>query len=203
MPIRGNLTQQSVLAIFAQRPQNFTRAGGAAFSQASQTQADKYHVTRKTIRDIWNRKSWARVTANFVPASADDLRTSPSSSHSSACPIDADNCIHVLPANLPQPLPERDTGSSHSASSAQRPTDLVCFHPADFHLEDTNMRDPFHGEWLARMTHIDMTSMVAARDMDTCDSVEVLSTSFSFSVPVSSSSSSTPSSGSLFACSSP
>eukprot|EP00961_Rhodomonas_salina_P179139 2417165-Rhodomonas_salina.1 len=60
MPVRGYLNERSVLAIFAQRPQP-----GAPASSMCKVLAVKFRVSLKTIRDIWNRKSWVTVTAPF------------------------------------------------------------------------------------------------------------------------------------------
>eukprot|EP00961_Rhodomonas_salina_P200481 2704428-Rhodomonas_salina.2 len=206
MPVRGYLTEKSVLAIFAQRPPNFTVGRGntssrAAFSQACQAQANKYRVSRKTIRDIWIRKSWAGVTANFCCARAHpgNLQTNPSSpfSSSSNSGTNDDDSIDatkfIIPVNIPQPNPDSDTEScaSHNERLAQRTTYLPPVNPDDFLPEDV-MLDPFHEEWETRMTGIDMDSMVTAKDMDAYESVEDWDNTEWFHFPGTSTSSRSP-----------
>eukprot|EP00961_Rhodomonas_salina_P272402 3681065-Rhodomonas_salina.2 len=64
--IRGYLSQQSVLAIFACRPRvNEETRNTIPSKTTSRELAARYKVSDKTIREIWGRRSWAKVTKPF------------------------------------------------------------------------------------------------------------------------------------------
>eukprot|EP00961_Rhodomonas_salina_P008100 109907-Rhodomonas_salina.1 len=163
MPIRGYLTEQSVCAIFAERPLCFTCGSGAPATKECLEQARKYNVSRKTIRDIWNRKSWTAVTAQFC-ARAGNPRTSSSSSSSSS--EAANTAAHTSQANLPQQIQCCDQEpASLDAWFAERRVSLLSANPHESVLVDIK-QDPWHGEWEFILAGIDVKSMVAAHDMD-------------------------------------
>eukprot|EP00961_Rhodomonas_salina_P086480 1162730-Rhodomonas_salina.1 len=75
MGIKGYLNEKSVLEIFAFRPRQSSHSGGTHGSTPNSRELSKhYHVSNKTIREIWNRNSWAKLTdAAFAAASSSDI----------------------------------------------------------------------------------------------------------------------------------
>eukprot|EP00961_Rhodomonas_salina_P168397 2269982-Rhodomonas_salina.1 len=165
MPVRGYLTEQSVCAIYAERPLCFTRGSGAPATEEYLEQARKYNVSRKTIRDIWKRKRWTAVTAQFC-ASAGNPQTSSSSSSSSSSSEAANTAAHTNQANLPQQIQCCDQEpASLDAWFAEKRVSLLSANPDESVLSDIK-QDPWHGEWEFILAGIDVRSMVAANDMD-------------------------------------
>eukprot|EP00961_Rhodomonas_salina_P116512 1568356-Rhodomonas_salina.1 len=63
MHIKKYLTKQSVLEIFAARPRPTDAAGDKVTKHEKSLElANKYGVSNKTIQQIWNRKSWVKLT---------------------------------------------------------------------------------------------------------------------------------------------
>eukprot|EP00961_Rhodomonas_salina_P211700 2858788-Rhodomonas_salina.3 len=64
--VRGYLNEKSVLEIFAGRPVRSAMTGTVPASTVHcRSLALRYNISNKTIRDIWNRNSWARLTGPF------------------------------------------------------------------------------------------------------------------------------------------
>eukprot|EP00961_Rhodomonas_salina_P195019 2632963-Rhodomonas_salina.1 len=66
MRVRGYLTEKSVLEIFALRPRRSLVTGATPPNPVkSRMLASQYNVSNKTVRDIWNRNSWSKLTEPF------------------------------------------------------------------------------------------------------------------------------------------
>jgi Flp pilus assembly protein TadB len=57
---RSILIKEQVIEIFEHKK---TLSGSERITSVSISLARKYHVSSKTIRDIWNRRSWQRTTS--------------------------------------------------------------------------------------------------------------------------------------------
>jgi hypothetical protein len=65
MRIKGYLTEHSVLHIFACRPLRGASSGAPASYTSCSELARKYKVAAKTVREIWNCKSWTKLTKPY------------------------------------------------------------------------------------------------------------------------------------------
>lgn len=59
---RTSLHEKAVLEIFASRPHRNSEGVFFPSTAASKDLAKKFHIADKTVRDIWNRRSWSKVT---------------------------------------------------------------------------------------------------------------------------------------------
>eukprot|EP00961_Rhodomonas_salina_P273190 3691264-Rhodomonas_salina.1 len=168
MPLRGYLNSRSVLAIFADRPRRESRIPASDVCNAL---ASKYKVSKKTIRDIWNRNSWHSLTESFCPhpEPTDNLSDLPraNSDASSTSSISSSSSIAVPQQ---QPVANFDT----VAVSIENNNDLL--DDID-ELAESRDQDPFCAEWNATMTDIDMT-MVAAHEMVTGHETPIATTDY-------------------------
>eukprot|EP00961_Rhodomonas_salina_P245632 3318985-Rhodomonas_salina.1 len=154
MPVRGYLNEQSVLAIFADRPR---RGSGAPASDVCHALAAKYKVSKKTIRDIWNRRSWVSLTAQICSA-PDTTPTTPDLSLTNS-----DDTVESFasPSGLSADFHER-TAALFTAAVAHQDSGLFDDVKG---LACTRQRDPFCREWECAITGIDLQTMVTAHDM--------------------------------------
>mmetsp|Transcript_45378 Transcript_45378/g.106553 ORF Transcript_45378/g.106553 Transcript_45378/m.106553 type:complete len:182 (+) Transcript_45378:94-639(+) len=69
MKVTGYLNEQSVLEIFACRPLRCRKTGGLVQSTSTCRElARRYKVSDNTVRGIWSRRSWVKVTRPFWTA---------------------------------------------------------------------------------------------------------------------------------------
>lgn len=61
-PRRGSLAIPAVLEVYASRPARTTDGMFVPSTEWCKEVAKKFEVSDKTIREIWNRKSWSKVT---------------------------------------------------------------------------------------------------------------------------------------------
>lgn len=59
---RASLSQTAVLEIFSSRPRRSQDGVFLPSTATSKELAKKFNIADKTVRDIWNRRSWAKVT---------------------------------------------------------------------------------------------------------------------------------------------
>lgn len=104
MRIQGYLNETSVREIFAARPRPSPVTGSIpARTDLCNALAQQYRVSNKTIRDIWKRKSWAKVTAAMDEGSQNivtdfHIATPPAGQPSTSCedqPSTPDSAITV------------------------------------------------------------------------------------------------------------
>eukprot|EP00961_Rhodomonas_salina_P211037 2850024-Rhodomonas_salina.2 len=155
MRVRGYLNEKSVLEIFAIRPRPSPVTGGfPANPIKSRALALQYKVSNKTVRDIWKRKSWLKLTEPFCDESQEGSSSS---------------AVHVsAQANEPPSLsdPSDEGGVSDVASEIDEDcTDEV---PGVVNvttstpwllnyietLPSLHHEDPFQGDWLSALTSI-------------------------------------------------
>lgn len=141
MRIKGYLNETSVLEIFAARPRPSPVTGAIPPSTAiTLALAEKYRVSNKTIRDIWKRKSWIKVTAAWDEASQSPVSdfdlTSPAQ-HEPATP-DSEFGVEAFPGF---------STCSATQSCAHLEDDIDAL-PSGHHP------NPFDGDWEAALSSI-------------------------------------------------
>jgi hypothetical protein len=145
MRIRGYLNEQSVISIFAKRPRSDNSVSRSALCLAL---AHEYHVSRKAIRDIWNRRSWINLTDRFVDAAIEPESLLPSSDSESqpSAPSTGDS----EPSSTPISTTGQDSPATEAPPNEEGTSLLDDIEKLDF----SEHCHPFLGEWEYRMAKI-------------------------------------------------
>eukprot|EP00961_Rhodomonas_salina_P017051 229551-Rhodomonas_salina.1 len=140
MHIKKYLTKESVIEIFAARPDPSPVSGATPTKhELARVVADQYGVSSSTIQQIWNRKCWAKITAPFC----DEAQSSSSTTQDQ-------------PANSD---PEID-GSDSETCSLFDDIEQLSFHTSE---------DPFMGQLDTSLANIDLKTMVSADHLISVD----------------------------------
>ena len=59
------LTQRQAIEIYECKPETIVTSFGRRAASASRLVAEQYGVSPKTVRDIWNRRTWVSATAKL------------------------------------------------------------------------------------------------------------------------------------------
>jgi len=184
LPARSYLTPDAVLAVFRVRPPRTASGVFIPSTASSRALAEKYNISDKTVRDIWNRKCWAKVTRPLwtdAETIAEGLqRASSPSSPSSVVPAKTrapgrpkgakDTVLRRKRLGDQAVLTPEAALLSHASmpASAHAPTPCPCeigANRATIAGEEEEFADPFIGEWDLTMTSIDLTTMVFVQEL--------------------------------------
>eukprot|EP00961_Rhodomonas_salina_P247837 3348956-Rhodomonas_salina.1 len=173
--MRGYLNERSVLAIFAEQP----RGVGAHVARGKcQEMANKFRISRKTVRDIWNRKSWVHITAPFC-AGTSNLPLPHSDSDRESSPSLLDPFVHVadVKPHLQAAFTQQAAAPTDDCDNASFLNDIeesaFLSHETASFLSDieesafSSHQDPYGKEWETAFSHIDLATMGAAHDIET------------------------------------
>eukprot|EP00961_Rhodomonas_salina_P080260 1079451-Rhodomonas_salina.2 len=166
MRIRGYLNEKSILEIFALRPRPSPITGVIPFDTAHcRALSSLYKISNKTVRDVWLRNSWAKVTEPFleVPQSAriaEPAHNLPSRSdkgHPSSSDPTIDGAASVADVFM-------DVDAAVSTDSVDSPSNVSPSTAWLIEYIETlprfDAKDPFHGDWLSTLTRIDLGTTV-------------------------------------------
>lgn len=165
MRVRGYLNEQSVLAIFASRPSSSNPTRPSVICQAL---AHKYNVSRKTIRDIWNRRSWINLTAPFDTESGRAGNAAPNSNNTSAAASEPGahrSPPESEPSSPPSILDSQPSSTTNVDTFSVDASLLVMMHntnAAPSMQHHAMYGDPFESEWESAIGEVDLTTMVDA-----------------------------------------
>eukprot|EP00961_Rhodomonas_salina_P036353 488722-Rhodomonas_salina.1 len=164
---RSYLTQHAVLELFKQRPQRSEDGQFVPSTACSKALAKQFKIADKTIRDIWNRRSWAKVTrplwteAEILGAGIeanvcnDEASITAAKTRGPGRPKGAKDTV----------TRRKKTTKSPSESSPPSPPTLPQSaeeKSVEEIIED--FCDPFVDAWKRKLTALDLTTMVDASD---------------------------------------
>eukprot|EP00961_Rhodomonas_salina_P097901 1317602-Rhodomonas_salina.3 len=177
MRVKGYLNEKTVLEIFAHRPRPFLLTGAIPLSsELCRALSKLYNISGKTVRAIWQRTCWAKVTEPYVeetqavhqnntPVVQVEIRTPELLIHIAA----ADDRISSLTTGIDEAFPDFSFEIDVPDVSLDVPHvswDVTA--PTVWLLDYLDMSsillsvDPFDGDWLSSLTKINLQSTVPA-----------------------------------------
>lgn len=168
------LCEQDVLQIYSNRPLRDEDGTFLPSTSRSKELADMYKVSDKTVRDIWNRRSWGKVTRPLwseaeVAAVQSQERSLLSSSSQDKSIVLARTRAPGRPRGSHDTVKRRKEPEEHDQEpSVQEEEEEVESEQDDAEEEVRKTEeDPFSIDWQAAKVAFDLSTMVSAMDMAT------------------------------------
>eukprot|EP00961_Rhodomonas_salina_P103696 1394795-Rhodomonas_salina.1 len=154
---RAVLGKEAVLIIFSSRPRRSDKDGTfLASTESSKGLAATFDISDKTVREIWNRKSWAKTTRPlWTPAEV--------ASTEEHAGMGGNDSLVIAQTRRPG----RPRGSKDTVSRKRKRPDEKAEHVEveEEEYDDSGQLFPFVRDWLHAMKDIDLTTMVDADDV--------------------------------------
>lgn len=161
----GVLSADAVREIFMQRPPRNYDGTFKPSSEASHKLAAAHGVTERSIREVWNCKSWINITRPLWTDAEVAAAFAPFGLSKSAGVVAKKRGVGRPKGSKDRSKPAVSPAASSPTSPAELPTPclVVDFAKAQ---EETEFGDPFEEDWLCILNNLELGTMVWFSDLE-------------------------------------